>query len=155
MSDTKIEIRPAKGSVQKRKRKARGQASGIGGESGRGRKGSKSRSGFKSKPGFEGGQTPLYRRIPKKRGTGMARIFKIAYQAVNLDDLQVNFNEGDIVSLDTLIQKGLIHKNDRVKILGRGELTKKLIVEAHKCSKSALEKIESVKGTYRVINNAN
>lgn len=154
MSETSVKIKPAKGSVQKRKRKARGQASGIGGESGRGRKGHKSRSGFKSKPGFEGGQTPLYRRLPKKRGTGMSRIFKVSYQAVNLDSLQENFNAGETITIESLIEKGLVGKKDRVKILGNGELTKPLTVEAHAFSKSAIEKIQGVKGAYTLISYA-
>ena len=133
------EIKPAKGSTSKRKRVGRGNASGFGGECGRGHKGQKSRSGFSRKPGFEGGQNPLYKRIPKKRG--FTNIFKVAYDVINLSDLEQFFNDADEVSLDLIYEKGLAKKGAPVKILGNGQLSKKLKLTAHAVSKSAEAKI--------------
>ena len=101
-----VEIKPNKLAIKKRKRKGRGNASGLGGECGRGHKGQKSRSGYKSRPGFEGGQMPLYKRIPKKRG--IQRVNKLEYQAINLSTLEKVFSEGDTVTPEALYEKGLI-----------------------------------------------
>jgi large subunit ribosomal protein L15 len=142
------QFKPAKGSIKNSKRRGRGNASGLGGECGRGHKGQKSRSGFKSKPGFEGGQTPLYRRLPKKRG--MNNMFRIAYQAVNLAKVNEIFTEGEVVDKESLVAKGLLSRNDNLKILGDGVLEKKLKFVADKFSKSAIEKIEKSGGSYRL-----
>ncbi|MFT5170841.1 MAG: large subunit ribosomal protein L15 [Candidatus Marinamargulisbacteria bacterium] len=144
-----LEIRASKGAVKKRTRRGRGNASGLGGECGRGHKGQKSRSGFKSKPGFEGGQTPLYRRIPKKRG--IHNPFRIEYAPINLGTLEATFNDGDDVTKEALIEKGLVRSKDRVKILAEGELKKKLVVHGDKISQNALAKIEKSGSTYQAI----
>lgn len=139
-------LKPAEGSVRGRKRIGRGQGSGRGGTSTRGHKGAKSRSGYKRKLGFEGGQMPLQRRIPK---FGFKSPNRIECKPINLDALQElseKVNTTDI-SLDTLVQNGLISKKDVVKVLGRGELTAKLNVSAHYFSASAAESIEKAGGT--------
>ena len=100
------EFKPANGSIKKRKRKGRGNASGLGGECGRGHKGQRSRSGCKLRPGFEGGQTPLYRRIPKK--PGMKNVFRLEYTPVNISDINIVFKDGESVTPDTLYGKGII-----------------------------------------------
>ncbi len=131
-------LKPAKGSVKKRKRVGRGPGSGYGKTAGRGMNGQKSRSGYSRKRAFEGGQMPLVRRIPKR---GFTNIFREEYNVVNVCDLEkLGLNE---VTIEILIEKKLIrNKNLKVKILGNGELTKKVKVSAHKFSKSAVEKIE-------------
>jgi len=144
-----MQFKPAKGSVKDRKRRGRGNASGLGGESGRGHKGQKSRSGYSSRPGFEGGQTPLYRKMPKKKG--MNNIFKIYYFPVNVSYLNDNFNDGDTVNHAVLFEKGLVKKNEKVKILSDGVLEKKLDVHAQKFSKSAMEKIVGAKGSAHIV----
>ena len=148
---TTKQFKPAKGSIKNSKRRGRGNASGLGGECGRGHKGQKSRSGWKSRPGFEGGQTPLYRRLPKKRG--MNNIFRVAYQAVNVGMLSDLFSDGDTVDKEALIAKGLLSRQDNLKILGDGALEKKLTIVADKFSKSAVEKIEKSSGTYKLTSN--
>ncbi len=139
-------LKPAKGSVKKRKRIGRGQGSGFGGTSTRGHKGAKSRSGYSRKPGFEGGQMPLHRRVPK---FGFKNINRVEYRGINVDTLQKLSDENKItsVNIETLIEKGLADKNDLIKILGRGELKAKLDVTAHAFSKSAVKAIESNGGT--------
>ena len=129
-------LKPNKKSRSKKKRVGRGNASGWGGECGRGHKGQKSRSGFKSRPGFEGGQTPLYRRIPKKPGMGSR--FKTYYQPINLEQLNRVYEDNEIVDSDTLYDKGLIAKGQPYKILGKGELTKSLTIMPCPCSASVL-----------------
>lgn len=138
-------LKPAKGSVRTNKRRGRGQGSG-GSTAGRGHKGAKSRSGYSRKIGFEGGQMPLQRRVPK---FGFTNINKVYFKAVNLDVLEglAEKIEGEAVSLQALIDNGIVGKNDRVKVLGRGELKKKLNVEAHAFSASAAKAIESAGGT--------
>jgi large subunit ribosomal protein L15 len=138
-------LKPAKGSTKNRKRIGRGQGSGYGGTSTRGHKGAKSRAGYKSKPGFEGGQMPLYRRIPK---FGFKNINRVEYRGINIDVLQKLADNFKLTSIDTqtLIDKGLANKKDLIKILGRGELKAKLEVTAHAFSKSAIEAIESKGG---------
>lgn len=138
-------LKPAKGSTKNRKRIGRGQGSGYGGTSTKGHKGAKSRSGFNSKPGFEGGQMPLYRRVPK---FGFKNINRVEYRGINIDRLQKLADELKVKSIDTqiLIEKGLANKNDLIKILGRGELKAKLEVTAHAFSKTAIQAIEAQGG---------
>jgi large subunit ribosomal protein L15 len=139
-------LKPAKGSVKKRKRIGRGQGSGRGGTSTKGHKGHQSRSGYKRKVGFEGGQMPLQRRVPK---SGFNNLNRIEYKAINLSTLQT-LAEGrklESIDLNTLIDAGLISKKDRIKILGNGKLTIKLDVKAHAFSKSAITAIESLQGS--------
>ena len=142
------ELQPAEGSVKTPLRKGRGPGSGLGKTSGRGHKGQKSRSGGGVRPGFEGGQMPLTRRLPKR---GFTSIFAKVYSLVNVRDLD-EFEDGTIVTPQLLKKTGLIKKqNDGVKILGEGEITKNLTVQAHKFSKSAKEKIEASGGKAEVI----
>ena len=138
-------LKPAKGSTKNRKRIGRGQGSGYGGTSTKGHKGAKSRSGYNSKPGFEGGQMPLYRRVPK---FGFKNINRVEYRGINIDRLQKLADEYKLKSIDTqiLIDKGLANKKDLIKILGRGELKAKLEVSAHAFSKTAIEAIEAQGG---------
>ena len=140
-------LKPAKGSVKSGKRIGRGEGSGKGGTATRGHKGQKSRSGYSRKVGFEGGQMPLQRRVPK---FGFKNINRKEYQGINLDTLQQLVDDGkikDTVSLETLMQNGLVGKNDLVKILGRGELKAKVSVEAHAFSTTATKAIENLGGT--------
>jgi large subunit ribosomal protein L15 len=139
-------LKPAKGSVKKRKRIGRGQGSGRGGTSTKGHKGHQSRSGYKRKVGFEGGQMPLQRRVPK---SGFNNLNRIEYKAINLSTLQTLAESRKLESIDlnTLIDAGLISKKDRIKILGNGKLTIKLDVKAHAFSKSAITAIESLQGS--------
>ena len=142
------ELKPAEGSVKTPLRKGRGTGSGLGKPAGRGHKGQKARSGGGVRPGFEGGQMPLARRLPKR---GFTNIFATVYSEVNLKDLE-RFEEGTVVTPELLKETGLVKKaNDGVKILGGGELTRKLTVRAHKFSKSAQEKIEASGGRAEVI----
>ena len=142
------ELAPAAGSTTAAKRLGRGVGSGLGKTSGKGHKGAKARSGGGKRPGFEGGQMPLYRRVPKK---GFTNIFGTEYAEVNVGQLEV-FNDGVVVNAELLKADGLIKKTmDGVKILGNGELTKKLTVKAAKFTASAKEKIEAVGGTAEVI----
>ncbi len=138
-------LKPAEGATKKRKRIGRGQGSGHGGTSTRGHKGAKSRSGYSSKPGFEGGQMPLYRRVPK---FGFKNINRVEYRGINIDVLQKLADEFKISAIDVnfLIEKGLANKKDLVKILGRGELNAKLEVKAHAFSKTAVAAIEAKGG---------
>ena len=142
---SEFKFKPAKGSLKNRKRRGRGNASGLGGESGRGHKGQRSRSGFSSRPGFEGGQTPLYRRIPKKRG--QFNPFRIEYQVVNLNRLSENFKDGEEINTDKLVEKGLVRKGCLVKVLGDGDLDKKLTFVVDAVSKAAKEAIEKSGGS--------
>ncbi|MCI6847299.1 MAG: 50S ribosomal protein L15 [Erysipelotrichaceae bacterium] len=132
-----------------RKRVGRGPGSGNGKTSGKGHKGQNARSGGGVRPGFEGGQLPLYRRL-SKRGFNNYN-FRTVYATVNVSDLEV-FEEGTVVTKELLIEKGLVKKElDGIKVLGNGELTKKLTVKANKFSSSAKAKIENVGGTIEVI----
>lgn len=139
-------LKPAKGSVKSRKRIGRGQGSGYGGTSTRGHKGAKSRSGYSKKIGFEGGQMPLQRTAPK---FGFKNINRVEYKAINLEVLQAIAEKHDLTSIDIniLISNGLIAKNDKVKILAKGELKSKLEVKAHAFSKAAIAAIEEKQGT--------
>ena len=137
------------GATHARKRVGRGPGSGLGKTSGRGQKGQKARSGVSIGAVFEGGQLPLYRRIPK-RGFTNAK-FKTVYAVVNLAQLNV-FEDGTVVTPALLKDTGILKKQlDGVKVLGNGELTKKLTVKANKFSKSAIEKIEAIGGKAEVI----
>ena len=138
-------LKPAEGSVKTNKRRGRGQGSG-GSTAGRGHKGAQSRSGNAAKAGFEGGQMPLQRRVPK---FGFKNNKKIYYKAVNLDTLEslVEKTKSDALSLQVFIDNGIIGKNDKVKVLGRGELKAKVNVEAHSFSASATQAIEKTGGT--------
>ncbi len=141
------ELAPAAGSTTAAKRLGRGVGSGLGKTSGKGHKGAKARSGGGKRPGFEGGQMPLYRRVPKK---GFTNIFRMEYAEVNVGQLEV-FTEGTVVNAELLKAAGIMKKTmDGVKILGNGELTKKLTVEAAKFTESAKEKIEAVGGKAEV-----
>jgi len=138
-------LKPAEGSRGRQKRVGRGEGSGHGGQSTRGMNGAKSRSGYRHKIGFEGGQMPIQRRVPK---FGFKNPTRVEYRAVNLSSLQAvseKFNVS-VINVDTLIQAGLVSKNDLVKILGRGELTAKLEVSANAFSKSASARIEALDG---------
>ena len=142
------ELQPAVGSTTAPKRLGRGVGSGLGKTSGKGHKGAKARSGGGKRPGFEGGQMPLYRRVPKK---GFTNIFGTEYACVNVERLEI-FNDGDVVTAQSLIDAGIIKKTlDGVKIMGNGELTKKLTVQASKFTASAKEKIEALGGKAEVI----
>ena len=143
------ELSPAENSKKSPKRLGRGIGSGIGKTSGKGHKGQNARSGGGVRPGFEGGQLPLYRRL-SKRGFNNYN-FRTVYATVNVSDLEV-FEEGTVVTKELLIEKGLVKKElDGIKVLGNGELTKKLTVKANKFSSSAKAKIENVGGTIEVI----
>lgn len=139
-------LKPAKGSTKSKKRIGRGQGSGYGGTSTRGHKGQKSRSGYSKKVGFEGGQMPLQRRVPK---FGFTNINRKEYKAVNLGTLQALAEKKKIseITVETMIESGLLQKNKLVKILGEGELKTKLNVKAHAFSKTAIEAIEAQGGT--------
>lgn len=138
-------LKPAEGSTKKEKRIGRGQGSGHGGTSTRGHKGAKSRSGYSSKLGFEGGQMPLQRRLPKY---GFTNLKRVEYKGINLSALEelAAKKSLDKIDVDTLIEAGFVSKNDRVKILGNGTLSKALEVTAHAFSKSAAAAIEAQQG---------
>jgi large subunit ribosomal protein L15 len=138
-------LKPAEGSVKKRKRVGRGEGSGHGGTSTRGHKGAKSRSGYSKKRGFEGGQMPLQRRVPK---FGFTNINRKEFRGINLDALQILVDTKQVTEIthEILIANGLASKNDRVKILGRGELKAKLNVKVHAFSDSAKQAIEKLGG---------
>ena len=140
-------LKPPAGQIKGRKRIGRGMGSGRGKTSTRGHKGQHAGTGFGQKRGFEGGQMPLHRRLPKR---GFTNIFKKQFAVVNLGRLDKL--EGDTFNVDRLIELGVIHNaGDGVKILGTGELTRKITVEAHQFSKSALDKIQKAGGTAQVI----
>ena len=142
------ELHPAEGSTAAQKRLGRGAGSGLGKTSGKGHKGAKARSGGGKRPGFEGGQMPLYRRVPKR---GFTNVFGTDYATVNVERLEV-FEDGAVVDAAALLEKKIIRKElAGVKILGVGELTKKLTVKAAKFSATAKEKIEAVGGKAEVI----
>ena len=142
------ELRAPEGSTKNRKRRGRGTASGQGKTGGRGMNGQNSRSGGGTRLGFEGGQMPLYRRIPKR---GFTNIWKKEWEIVNIDAFNI-FEDGTEVTPELLLETGIARKMaDGIKILGEGTLEKKVNVKAHKFSKSAVEKIESAGGKAEVI----
>ncbi len=142
------DLKPAVGATTAPKRLGRGVGSGLGKTSGKGHKGAKARSGGGKRPGFEGGQMPLTMRLPKR---GFTNIYRKEYVAVNVDRLEM-FEDGAVVTPVTLIEYGIIKNvQDGVKILGNGEITKKLTVQANKFSESAKQKIEAAGGKAEVI----
>ena len=143
------ELRPSEGAFKTSKRLGRGTGSGHGKTSGKGHKGQNARSGGGVRPGFEGGQLPLFRRLPK-RGFSNA-MFKTEYATINVSDLE-KFDNGAVVTPELLKEMGILKKQlAGVKVLGNGELTKKLTVKASKFSSSAIEKIEAIGGKAEVI----
>lgn len=138
-------LKPAAGSTKQRKRVGRGEGSGHGGTSTRGHKGAKSRSGYSSKIGFEGGQMPLQRRVPK---FGFTNRNRVEYKGINVDTLQELADRKKLTEINPtiLVENGLANKKDLIKILGRGELSAKLSVTAHKFSASAQKAIEAKGG---------
>jgi large subunit ribosomal protein L15 len=141
------DLKPPTGQKTRRKRVGRGMGSGMGKTSTRGSKGQRAISGFGQKRGFEGGQMPLHRRLPKR---GFTNIFKKRYAVVNLGRLEKL--EGDSFTVDRMLELGIVKKlGDGLKILGTGQLTRKITVEAHQFSKSAVEKIEKAGGKAQVI----
>lgn len=138
------ELSPMEGSKKERKRIGRGPASGQGKTAGKGHKGQLARAGRGMRPGFEGGQMPLQRRVPKR---GFNNIFRKEIAKVNISSLEKVFEDGAVVTIDALIEKGLIKKAlDGVKVLGNGEITKKLTVQVNAFSESAKQKIEAAGG---------
>lgn len=142
------ELKPAKGSTTVAKRLGRGTGSGLGKTSGKGHKGQRARSGGGKGPGFEGGQMPLTRRVPKR---GFTNIFAKKYATVNVERLNA-FEDGAVVTVESLIAAGMVKQTyDGVKILGDGELTRKITVKVNKFTGSAKEKIEALGGKAEVI----
>ncbi|MCX6243783.1 MAG: 50S ribosomal protein L15 [Bacteroidetes bacterium] len=143
-------LKPAKGSTKKSKRIGRGQGSGRGGTSTRGHKGAQSRSGYSKKLGYEGGQMSLVRRVPK---FGFTNFNRVEYKGINLDVLQQMSEKQNVtvITPEVMAKSGYVSKNDRVKILGRGELKAKLEVTAHAFSASAKKAIEETGGTANTI----
>ena len=143
------ELSPAAGSTKARKRIGRGAGSGQGKTAGKGHKGQKARAGRGMRPGFEGGQMPLQRRLPKR---GFNNIFRTEMAIVNVAALDKAFEAGETVTVDALVKKGLVKKVlDGVKVLGNGELTKALTVQANAFSETAKQKIEALGGQAEVI----
>lgn len=145
------ELKPAKGSVKTNYRRGRGQGSGGGGTATRGHKGAQSRSGHSSKRGFEGGQMPLQRRLPK---FGFKNINRIEHHGINLDAIQKLIDKTNVseINLEVLVQNGMAHKNDLVKIMGRGELKSKVAITIHAFTASAKKAIEEKGGTITELN---
>ena len=143
-------LKPAEGSIKHSKRIGRGAGSGKGGTATRGNKGAKARSGYHQKVGFEGGQMPLYRRVPK---FGFKNINRVEYVGINIDTLNALAESKNITdfNIDVLMQNGLISGKDRIKILGRGELSKTVNVTAHAFSATAKKAIEDKGGVATVI----
>ena len=144
------ELKPSKGSVKKNKRKGRGQGSGSGGTASRGHKGAKSRSGYSQKRNFEGGQTPLQMRVPKR---GFNNPNRVEYKPINLADLEriAGKYNTDSINLDFLRKKNVIKKSEKVKILGHGNLEKKLTIEANAISATAKNAIEERGGSITIV----
>lgn len=142
------ELKPAEGSKHVRKRRGRGNATGLGKTAGRGHKGQKARSGGRVRPGFEGGQTVLYKRLPKRGFTNPTRK---EYSIINLTTLN-QFEEGSTVTPETLVEQGVVkNTRDGIKILGQGDIETKLTVKANKFSQSAIDKIEAAGGKTEVV----
>ena len=141
------ELRPAAGATSSRKRVGRGKGSGLGKTAGKGHKGLRARSGGGTKPGYEGGQMPLQRRLPKR---GFTNVFRREWAIVNVKDLN-RFEAGSVVDADALRREGLIRGGaDGVKLLGDGEISKKLSVKVDKASKAAVAKVAAAGGTVEV-----
>ncbi|MGX8706765.1 MAG: 50S ribosomal protein L15 [bacterium] len=141
------DLKPAEGATTARKRLGRGTGSGLGKTSGKGHKGAKARSGGGKRPGFEGGQMPLTMRLPKR---GFTNKWRVEYATVNVDRLNI-FEDGAVVTPVELVESGILKNvQDGVKILGNGEITKKLTVKATKFTESAKEKIEAAGGKVEV-----
>ena len=150
MTSTLNSLKPNTGSRKKKLRKGRGIAAGQGASCGFGMRGQKSRSGRPTRPGFEGGQMPLYRRVPKLKHFEIINQKK--FSVINLEKLN-KFNDDEVVNLDSLVKKGLLFKPKfPLKILGNGNIKVKLQVEAHSFTKSAKEKIEAAGGSCNVVN---
>ena len=141
-------LKPNKGARKARKRVGRGPGSGHGKTAGRGENGQKSRSGYSRRLGFEGGQMPLYRRVPKR---GFTNIFKVEFAVLNVADLERVFETGTLVDAAALRSAGLVKGRKKIKVLGNGDLSKKLTVHADKFSASAKSKIEAAGGTCQEI----
>ncbi len=145
-------LKPADGAKHSKKRVGRGHGSGQGAQAGRGHKGAQSRSGYSFKRGFEGGQMPLHRRIPKR---GFHNEFRVEYAVINLDTLSERFDDGTVVTPELLVETGLITRARRpIKVLARGDVSKKLTVRAHKFSGKAAEKIAAAGGATEIIGGA-
>ena len=143
------ELSPAAGSKKSVKRVGRGHGSGWGKTAGKGHKGQKARAGRGMRAGFEGGQMPLQRRVPKR---GFNNIFRKEYAIVNLASLDKVFEDGAVVNAESLVEKGLVKKTlDGIKVLGRGEITKKLTVQVNSYSETAKTKIEAAGGKAEVV----
>ena len=136
-------LKPAQGSKHSKKRVGRGHGTGQGAQAGRGHKGAQSRSGYHFKRGFEGGQMPLHRRIPKR---GFHNPFRTEYVVVNLDAIAERFDADTVVTPELLRERGLVRSGGKIKVLARGEVSKKLTVRAHKFSGKAAEKIAAAGG---------
>lgn len=143
-------LKPATGATKSRKRIARGTGSGRGGTATRGHKGAKSRSGWKSKRNFEGGQMPLAMRLPKVGFKNTDKIYYVPMNLATLEDISKKYSTNEI-SLDFLVEKGIVKKTSKVKILGNGELSKKVTVTAHACSASAKQTIENLGGSVNLV----
>ena len=141
-------LKPPKGAKHAKKRVGRGQGSGNGKTAGRGHKGAKSRSGYKFKRGFEGGQMPLHRRVPKR---GFHNPFRVEYEVINIDTLAERFDADTVITPELLCERGLVAGGSRLKVLARGEVTKKFTVRAHKFSGKAAEKIAAAGGRAEAI----
>ena len=143
-------LKPAKGATKKRKRIGRGQGSGRGGTSTRGHKGAKSRSGYKQKRGFEGGQTPLQRRLPKVGFKSPNRVEYVPFNIGRLQHIVDTYNMTEITP-ESLREKRIIKKNDKIKILGKGELTASIQVTSHAASATAKQAIEEKGGSIKIL----
>jgi large subunit ribosomal protein L15 len=142
-------LKPADGSTHSKKRVGRGHGTGQGTQAGRGHKGAQSRSGYSFKRGFEGGQMPLHRRVPKR---GFHNPFRVEYAVVNLDDLTKRFDEGTEVTPEAIRKSGIVRDARLpIKVLARGDVSKKLSVQAHKFSGKAAEKIAAAGGSTQVL----
>ena len=141
-------LKPPAGATKNRKRSGRGEGSGTGVTAGRGHKGQQSRSGYSRKRGFEGGQMPIHRRLPKR---GFHNPFRVTYETVNVDTLSERFDDGTEITPSLLREQRLVSRRALVKVLARGELTKKLTVKAHGFSKKAAELIVAAGGKTEVI----
>ena len=141
-------LKPSERSKKNKKRVGRGHGTGQGTQAGRGHKGAQSRSGYKRKRGFEGGQMPLHRRVPKR---GFHNEFRVEYAVVNLDTLANRFDAGTVITPELLREQGLIKSRQRIKVLARGDIGKKLTVKAHKFSGKAAEKIAAAGGATELL----